>query len=173
MCYNLNCCLNGPAFFNLFWTACFSSVDSMKTFLLKAFLVFRKILNFWPIFRYMLTWHLVNDVYYLLFSDWSDILEVSKEDRCCGCHWSSATVFAHHVHILERSDILLHGFVDCVTALQGWNDCDGSNPENWNWESIQVSSARRAPLIPGYMAVVFNPFTNLFLVQKSPWTADI
>ena len=57
---------------------------------------------------------------------------MSEEDWYCGCHGPGAAVLADNVYIPERGDVLFHGVVDCVAALQGWHDCHGCNPEVWN-----------------------------------------
>lgn len=46
-----------------------------------------------------------------------------------------------HVLTLECDHILLHGCANSCSSLSCWNDCHGSNPEEWYWESLQVSSS--------------------------------
>lgn len=67
------------------------------------------------------------------FSNWPHLLALSEKDWNCGCHWLGALDFTDHVHIPECFDVLLHGSVNSVTAVQGWHDCHGSYPENWHW----------------------------------------
>ena len=98
--------------------------------------------SFWrPPFMSKIEYWTINKMHICFcFSNWPYLLALSEEDWNCGCHWLGALDFIDHVHVPECSDVLLHGSVNSVTAVQGWHDCHGSYPENWHWKSIQVSA---------------------------------